>query len=401
MKLRSKETYWLLKNGLITSYPTLQKNISCDILIIGGGITGSLMAYQLSQEGYQTVLIDKRDIAMGSTSATTALLQYEIDEPLYSLIGKVGENVAVDSYREGVLALTQLGKIVKAVKATCEFKRKDSVYIADSQDDKEWLREEFLSRQKFLFDVKWLSSSQLKHQYGVVGKAAILSTAAASMDAYKFAHTLLSHSIKYYGLKVYDHSNAEKVSYQSHSNSVITDNECVITCKKIVYASGYETQQMLKKNIVTLNSTYAFISEPLVKMPKSLQDTIFWNTEDPYLYLRSTSDKRILVGGGDERFKNAERRDRLIDKKEKFLLESVRKLLPALTLIPDFSWAGTFGVTKDTLPYIGPHPDYPNSYFVLGFGGNGITFSVMGMKIISDALASRPNKFLTYFSLTR
>src|SRR5688572_22297364 len=103
MKLRSKETYWLLKNGLIASYPSLQKNISCEVLIIGGGITGSLMAYQLSQEGYKTVLIDKRDIAMGSTCATTAMLQYEIDEPMYSLIAKVGENAAVDSYREGVL----------------------------------------------------------------------------------------------------------------------------------------------------------------------------------------------------------------------------------------------------------------------------------------------------------
>ncbi len=401
MKLRSKETYWLLKNGLITPYPSLQKNISCDVLIIGGGITGSLIAYQLSQEGYRTVLIDKRDIAMGSTSATTAMLQYEIDEPLYSLIAKVGENPAVDSYREGVLAITKLRKIVKTVHADCGFNRKDSLYVANSPQDKEWLRQEFLSRQKFLLDVKWLTSSQLKSQYGVVGEAAILSTAAASMDAYKLAHTLLSYSIKHYGLKVYDHTSAEKVTYQESVNSIITDAECVITSKKIVYASGYETQQMLKKNIVTLNSTYAFVSEPLVKIPRALQDTLFWNTEDPYLYLRSTADNRILVGGGDEHFKNAARRDRLIDKKELFLLESVRKLMPGLALIPDFSWAGTFGVTKDALPYIGSHPDYPDSYFVLGFGGNGITFSVMGMQIISDALAGKHNKFLEYFSLTR
>ncbi|MBA4056261.1 MAG: FAD-dependent oxidoreductase, partial [Marivirga sp.] len=85
MKLRSKETYWLLKNGLIQSYPSLQKDIRCNILIIGAGVTGALMAYQFSQEGYKTVLIDKRDVAMGSTSATTAMLQYELDEPLYSL----------------------------------------------------------------------------------------------------------------------------------------------------------------------------------------------------------------------------------------------------------------------------------------------------------------------------
>lgn len=401
MKLRSKEPYWLLKNGLIIPYPTLQKNISCEVLIIGGGITGSLMAYQLSKEGYKTVLIDKRDIGMGSTSATTALLQYEIDEPLYSLIDKVGKNAAVDSYREGVLALAKLSKIVKAVQARCEFKRKDSVYVATSKEDKEWLRKEFISRQKILLDVKWLTSEQLKSQYGVAGEAAIVSTAAASMDAYKLAHTLLSYSSKHYGLQIYDHTNAEKVTYQAHTAAVITDNHYVIECHKIVYASGYETQQFLKKNIVTLNSTYAFVSEPLAKIPKALQNTLFWNTEDPYLYIRSTADNRILVGGADEHFKNAERRDKLIDKKELFLLESVRKLLPGLTLIPDFSWAGTFGVTKDALPYIGSHPDYPNSYFVLGFGGNGITFSVMGMQIISDALAGKHNKFLDYFSLTR
>jgi glycine/D-amino acid oxidase-like deaminating enzyme len=256
-------------------------------------------------------------------------------------------------------------------------------------------------QKKNLLNVKWLIAAQLKTQYGVVGKAAIVSSDAASMGAYKLTHSLLAYSVKHHGLKVYDHTPAVTITYQARKNSIVTDEKQIITCKKIVFASGYETQKMLKKNNITLISTYAFVSEPLKKMPKALQNKLFWNTEDPYLYLRSTDDKRILVGGGDEQFKNAARRDRLIDKKEKFLMESVRKLFPDLTLIPDFSWAGTFGVTKDSLPYIGSHPDYPNSYFVLGFGGNGITFSVMGMQIISDALAGKHNKFLAYFSLKR
>jgi glycine/D-amino acid oxidase-like deaminating enzyme len=117
MKLRSKETYWLLKNGLITSYPSLQNDITCEVLIVGGGITGALIAYQLSSEGFKVILIDKRDIAMGSTSATTAMIQYEIDEPLYSLKKKAGKNAAVDSYREGVLAIDKLQSIIKATKA--------------------------------------------------------------------------------------------------------------------------------------------------------------------------------------------------------------------------------------------------------------------------------------------
>ena len=91
----------------------------------------------------------------------------------------------------------------------------------------------------------------------------------------------------------------------------------------------------------------------------------------------------------------------LIEKKEEDLVSKIEQLLPGIEFIADFSWAGTFGATKDTLPYIGPHPDFPNSYFMLGFGGNGITFSVMGMEILSDALGKRPNRFLEYFKFSR
>src|SRR5687768_3578663 len=100
MKLRSKEPYWLLKNGILQSFPTLHRNLNCEILIVGGGITGSLMAFQLSKEGYDTVLIDRRDVSLGSTSATTSMLQYEVDTPLYHLIQKVGEVTAVHCYQQ-------------------------------------------------------------------------------------------------------------------------------------------------------------------------------------------------------------------------------------------------------------------------------------------------------------
>jgi glycine/D-amino acid oxidase-like deaminating enzyme len=401
MKLRSHESYWLLKNGLIQTYASLQEDLNCDVLITGGGITGSLLAYQLSQEGYKTILIDKRDIGMGSTGATTAMLQYEIDVPLVSLIEKVGETAAVDSYREGVLAIERIGRIVREVNAPCEFRKKSSVYIADSPNKLPQLRKEFECRKQYQLEVSWLTQSQLYSQFGMVGEGAILSKTGGDLDAYNLAHALLAFSVKKFDLQVYDHSRADGVEYGKEYNSVLTDDGFVITCKHIVYASGYETQDMFNEDLVDLNSTYAFISEPLPKIPPALHHSIFWNTHDPYLYLRTTPDNRILVGGGDEHFEDAILRDSLIDKKERLLLKSVKELLPDVNLIPDFSWAGTFGATKDGLPYIGSHPDFPNSSFVLGFGGNGITFSVMGMSIISDALAGRPNKFLQHFRFQR
>jgi len=400
MKVRSTDPYWLLKNGLLYSYPSLQKNMVCDVLIIGAGITGALLAYQLSSEGYNTMLVDKRDVAMGSTAATTAMLQYEIDKPLFQLIEETNEDLAVECYRAGVVALERLGKIVGDIRADSGFAKKQSVYFASSKKDREWLEKEFAVRKKFKFNVAWLSALQLRERYGVVAEGGILSEDGASVDGYHLAHSLIAYCVKHFDLQVFDGTEVESVKYQQNKPYVTTDGRHIILCDAIVYASGYETAQMLKKEIVNLNSTYALVSEPL-SVSETLRNTIFWNTDDPYFYMRLTSDSRILVGGGDEKFKNPILRDSLIHKKETLLLKKVRELLPDLQVIPDFSWAGTFGVTKDALPYIGPHPDFPNCYFVLGFGGNGITFSVMGMQIISDALSGTPNKLLEYFRFNR
>lgn len=401
MKLRSKESYWLLKNGLLHSYPSLQHDIKCEVLVVGGGITGALMAYQFSVDGYKTVLIDKRDVATGSTCATTALLQYEIDEPLHTLINKVGKEAAIDSYRGGVAAIRKLARIIKKVDARCGFEQKQSVYFASSKSDTPLLTLEYECRKTAGLDVTWLNKQELQTRFNVEGEGAILSRSAASVDAYTLTHDLLQYSVKYNSLRIYDHTEAEHVSYSPGYNEVITDTGRTIRCSHIIYATGYESQKMAGKKTVSLFSTYAFITEPISNLPRSLTKTIFWNTQQPYLYFRTTPDNRLLVGGADEKFKDDSLRDMLIEKKESRLVKAVEKIIPSLKLIPDFSWAGTFGSTKDSLPYIGPHPDYPNSHFVLGFGGNGITFSVMGMDILKDSVAGRPNKFLGYYRFGR
>jgi glycine/D-amino acid oxidase-like deaminating enzyme len=401
MRLRSKEPYWLLKNGILHAYPSLRKDISCDVLVMGGGITGALLAYQVASEGYRTVLIDKRDVSQGSTSATTSLLQYEIDEPLYSLKKKVGDAVAIESYRQGIVAIAQLGKLVDKLDIDCDFEKRRSLYIAHSKKDAKWLAEECRHRAEARIKVRWLSGEELEQEFNIHGGGAILSEDAASVDGYSLAHGLLTYAVEHLNLEIYDHTEVTRVKYDQHKNFVRTDSDHQITAQHVIYATGYESHEILKHKVADLISTYACISEPLDALPAILNDTVLWNTHDPYLYVRSTPDNRILVGGADEKFKDPERRDRLIEKKEVELMEQFGHLMPGVPFIPDFSWAGTFGVTKDSLPYIGGHPDFPQSYFVLGFGGNGITFSVMGMQMISDALAGRPNRFLEYFRFGR
>jgi glycine/D-amino acid oxidase-like deaminating enzyme len=401
VNIRSKEPYWLLKNGIINSYPSLQENIGCDVLIVGGGITGALMAYQLSSEGYKTIVIDKRDVGTGSTSATTSMVQFELDVPLYLLSEQVGKQSAFEIYIGAANAVKKLERLLNSLAIKCGFATKDSLHFASSKEDAGNLLKEFGFQKTAGLPVKWLSKDQVFSNYGLISEGGMLSEIAASMDAYQMTDGLFQYCIKHFGLRVYDHTELESVEYRETKNLAVVDSGAVIECHVLVYTTGYESHELIQNGIGKLISTYACISEPFENVPNILSQTVFWNTESPYFYFRTTMDNRILIGGEDENFKNPERRDSLIEEKEIALVDKFQQLMPGTSFVPDFSWAGTFGATKDSLPYIGPHPDFPNSYFMLGFGGNGITFSVMGMEILSNAIAGKANKFLEYFKFRR
>ncbi len=386
MKLRSNEPFWLVKNGLIGSYPSLDRDIETEILVVGGGITGSLIAHRCVAEGYQTTLIDRREIAHGSSSATTSMLQYEIDTALFELIEMIGERAAADSYWACFNSIDDLGKISKQIRSTCGFKKKDSVYFAALKKDVPWLRKEFQAREKHGFPVSWLEPAEIEERYGTEGTfGGILSKQGGSIDAFCLAHELLQYNQKR-GLAIYDKTDLLKKEHTKSGASLTTEYGNVIRAKKVIYCSGFESTEMIEDKFVNLLSTYAIVGEVSEDDHSHLSETLFWNTADPYIYMRTTDDNRILIGGEDEEFVDAAKRDSLITEKSVKLEKKLKKLLPGIKFRTDFAWAGTFGETKDGLPYIGKHPNFPSAYFVLGFGGNGITFSVIGMDMVAAML---------------
>lgn len=399
MDLHTGDPYWLMKNGYAQSFPALDADIKTDVCVLGGGITGSLAAHTLANEGLDVVVLDKRHPGMGSTCASTALLQYEIDEPLESLIEEVGRERAEESYLACYRAIDGIRNCIKAARIEVAFCKTNSLQYASSMRHVARLRREYEARKRIGLDVRLLDADEVKEEFGFSAPAALLSRQGAQVDAYELAHALLG--LERDNLRVFDTCEAVDVSGGRNGVRIATDTGHTVRARSLVVACGYESEKFLPKKVLSLSSTYALITKPVDPDLLWRGRTLLWETKTPYLYARTTSDNRIIVGGRDDDSFDRKKRNASLYTKASKLLSDFAALFPDIPLHPDFIWAGAFGGTKDSLAYVGTPDGMKNIYFILGFGGNGIVFSQTGSEIVRDAILGRKNPLANLYSFSR
>ncbi|WP_294628225.1 FAD-binding oxidoreductase [uncultured Bacteroides sp.] len=387
MDLHSGLPYWAVKNSLLDYYHPLEEDYATDIVVIGAGITGALMAHELCSAGLKCCVVDKRSIATGSSSASTALLQYEIDVPLCRMSEMIGEEKAVCAYRACLQSISDLEAILRSTGVDGCFERVPSLFYASTLKDVKLVKEEYEMRKKHKLPVSLLKKEEIKQRYRLeVPGCGLLNEVSAQIDAYKAATGLLLHHMKHDGLEVFTHTGVKECVEKPRGYVVETDRGHRIKCKYVVVAAGFEAGQFLPREIMDLTSTYALVSHPVATDELWPDHCLIWETADPYLYIRTTGGNRIIVGGEDEKFSDPERRDALLRKKTRILEKKFRKLFPHIPFKTEMAWCGTFSTTKDGLPFIGTWQGKKRMFFDLGYGGNGITFSVIGAQIICNQL---------------
>ena len=397
MDLKSGYPFWAVKNGLMHAFPALETDLRCDVAVIGAGITGALVANEFAAHGHDVVVVDGRDPGWGSTSASTALLQYEIDTPLAELARRHGEADAVLAYRACAGAIDEIEALAHDVGGT-DFARMRSLYYASTARDGEALREEFAMRRRHGFDVRWLAAAAVAERYGLRTHGAIVSRPAARFDPYRATYRLLQRLKG----RVYGRTRVERLDVGTRGVALATPRGD-IAAKHVVVAAGYESQRWLKARVARNRSSYAFVSETMAREKLGpLRDTLVWETARPYLYLRSTADGRVLVGGEDDAIDIPLKRDALVMRKARVLLRKAALMFPDIPLEPAFCWAGTFAETSDGLPFFGAHDEHgPRVLFAMAYGGNGITYSMIGASLLRATVERRRHPLAALFGFGR
>lgn len=132
MKIIGGNPIWTKINKVTQRYNSLKTDINCDILIVGGGITGAICSYYLSKQGIKCALIEQDLIGTSSTSTCTSLLQYEIDLDIIGLSKKIGESNAKRAFLLCENALKDISEIVKQNDLDCSYSEVPSLYYTNN-----------------------------------------------------------------------------------------------------------------------------------------------------------------------------------------------------------------------------------------------------------------------------
>lgn len=400
MELRSGTTLWERRSPPPAVYPTLDGDVTAEVAIIGSGISGALAAFELTRAGCSVVVLERHQAASGSTAASSGLLLYETDSSLDFLSARFGGDSAIRIFRLGLAAIDRIESMCREIQDPCGFARRANLYLASDASAVPALRREFELRAEHGFDVEFLQASDLAARYGITRPAAIYSRGTAEIDPYRFTQRLLATAAGA-GARVYVNSPVTKWSADRGAATLEIAGGRRVHARRLVCASGYEAATHLSRSTGLLASTWVLASEPVAAFPGWDDRCLIWETARPYFYLRTTEDDRVVAGGGDEPGAEAHRRPGRLEEKTGCLAARVRDLFPEIPVRPACTWGGTFATTGDGLPFVGETPECPGVWFALGYGGNGITSSVVAAALLRDDWLGRPNPDAALFAFDR
>jgi glycine/D-amino acid oxidase-like deaminating enzyme len=367
----------------------LTESIKADVVVVGAGISGAFMANALTQRYANVVVVDRRLPAHGSTMASTALLQWEIDTPLTDLRDKIGPS-AVRAWRRSYRATQDLMKLVRAENIRCGLQRRRSLYLAGDEMGFRGLQDELHTRRRAGLPGEYVDAAALRERFGIDRTGAILSPDSAIANPVQLADGLLRRAAAN-SAKIYSPVEIRDVVATCHGVA-LDSGKHFIEAKHVIFCTGYELLKDLPRKKTRITSSWAFATRPHAHYPRWLDETVVWEASKPYLYMRTTLDRRIVAGGEDADIDLPYYRARSMARKTARLVAKTKDLLGDVKLSVSHEWTGAFGESSDGLPIIDRVPDMPNCFAVLGFGGNGTIYSMIASQIVPTLLKGRRDK---------
>ena len=388
-----------MKDVDLPRYAALDSDLHADVCVVGAGIAGLSVAYELVRAGRSVVVLeDGTAIGAGETSRTTAHLSNAFDDrytKVEHLHGAEGARLTAESH---TAAIDEIERIVREERIACDFERLDGFLFAPPDGKPNDLTDELAACQRAgLSGVDWVDRAPLGDSSFDTGRCLRFPRQAQFHPMRYLAG--LADAITRNGGRIFTRTHATEITggKQASSGRVNTQNHHVVTAEDIVVATNTPVQDVL--TLHTIQYPYRTYVIGAVITRGALRHVLVWDTAAPYHYVRLHSAGEhdlLIVGGEDHKTGQGEDGEDRYDHLEQW----ARERFPDLGEVT-WRWSGQVIEPMDAVAFIGRNPGDEKVWVVTGDSGNGTTHGALAGLLLRDLVMGREHPWAKLYDPSR
>jgi glycine/D-amino acid oxidase-like deaminating enzyme/nitrite reductase/ring-hydroxylating ferredoxin subunit len=370
-------------------FKQVKKDLKVENCIIGGGITGISIAYQMAKRGEKVTLIEAFTLGSGQTGRTTAHLTCQLEEQFSELL-KMHDQETVSNFLEAHRkAIDVMEEIIQAENISCDFKRLDGFLFSGKNFDEKKLVKEQESGRKAGIELDYVKVTPLLAN----PVSSLRFPRQAQFNPLKYMAGLI-RVLKELDVEIYEGTHIQDISQQVGQDWVLkTENQFHIHCKNLIVATNTPVNNRFY--IHTKQAAYRTYAMAFNIESAPKEECLLWDTEDPYHYIRFVGDT-VVIGGEDHRTGQDPKHDPF-EALEVWSRENFNFLNDVA-----WKWSGQVFEPMDQIAFIGKNPGVEkNVYISTGESGLGMTSATIASLIITGLITKGSHEWAKVFDPAR
>lgn len=373
----------------------LGADAQCDVCVVGAGMAGMSVAYQLAKEGKRVIVLDDGPIGGGETSRTTAHLASYQDDGVSELAKTFGEDGARLAVRSHAAAVDEIERVAREEGIDCAFARVDAWLFLAADTNGQYLADELeASRRAGLEVTKEPRVDGLAFDTG----PALRFRGQAQFDPARYLDGL-ARAIEARGGRIHTGTHASEIADGTPCTVKVAAGHTVTATDVVVCTNTPVNDWVTMHTKQAPYRTYVVgFSIPAGAVPAAL----YWDTADPYHYVRLQHGARagetdvLIVGGEDHKTGQAD------DMEERFrcLEEWTRHRFPQVDDVA-YRWSGQVMEPTDHMGFIGRNPGNAHVYIATGDSGQGMTHGTIAGLLVRDLVLGLGSEWEALYSPSR
>ena len=369
----------------VPSLPRHRGSHQTDVVIIGGGLTGCVIAYAFAAAGVKVVLLEAEQIGRGTTGRAPGWISEEPGVPFADLEKTIGVRSARHAWQSWRRASLDFAALLRRLDVKCYLESRPAATVAATPEQAAHLKREQKVRHDARFDAAFLNARAIKSEFGLDAAAGLRAKDGAVLDPYRACLGLAAAAADR-GATLFEHSAVKKVTFTRKIVDIFTAGG-TIRANRVVVATGVPTP--LFKSLVRhfwLRTAYVALTEPVpakIRQQLGRRASVLRDSAVPPHLIRWVGDDRLLVAGADGETPPPRLGDKVVVQRTGQLMYELSTLYPDISGVqPDYGWAADYSLAANGLPCIGPHRNFPHHLFAFGDASHSLTSAYLASRLV-------------------